>query len=184
MSSKGCLQFKHKVCVRTRAHARNKFTSTSCTVRGWAWQSMLSSSRISSSMYCRASSWDDSLGCTWFSTYIQNTHTHTRLIMQKWTHQTCFKAHFHLKVQRWHHSSAHGNDMLSVRFHKTLISFLFFNFCSVGNPRPKDGMVWTLQPYITVREIFPSEILNWWGWWIEREYTEILFVTTLMRKIS
>lgn len=49
------------------------FTSTSCTVRGWAWHSVLSSTRIKPSMYCRASCWDDSFGWTWF-----NTCTHTR----------------------------------------------------------------------------------------------------------
>lgn len=51
------------------------FTSTSCTERGCATHSMLSSWRISSSMCCRASSFAKRFGWTCFCTWIMETNT-------------------------------------------------------------------------------------------------------------
>lgn len=49
-------------------------TSTSCTERGWATHSMLSSCRISSSMCCRASSFAIRAGWTCFCTWMLQTN--------------------------------------------------------------------------------------------------------------
>ena len=52
-------------------------TSTSCTERGWATHSMLSSCRISSSMCCRASSFTVRFGWTSFCTWTLQTKRET-----------------------------------------------------------------------------------------------------------